>query len=298
MSSYPAPAPPFELDFTPLRIVSLLPSMTRNVIDLGGGSRLVGVTDYCPEESVENELVARVGGPKHPAIATILELQPDLVLANWEENESSMVQALEKAGIPVWVTFPRSTLDSMEVLWALVGILRLESLASARLHALQRTLDWALTARESNPLIRTFCPIWQDVTEDGQMWWMSFNQDTYAHDVLACCGGDNIFAERLRRFPIEADLGLVPEDDPASRDRRYPRVTAEEIIQNQPQVILLPDEPYRFADEDVDRIRQQLADTPAARNDRIYPIDGALVTWHGTYLAHALAHLPHYFSLL
>jgi ABC-type Fe3+-hydroxamate transport system substrate-binding protein len=296
MNSFPSPAPPIQVDKSPSRIVSLLPSMTRNVMDLGGAERLVGITDYCPENLGDPSTIARIGGPKTPAVEKIIALKPDLVLANWEENEAESVQALEKAGLTVWVTLPRSTVDSMDVLWALAGLLRLESKASARLHSLQKTLDWALSARETNQLVRTFCPIWQDKTEDGLQWWMTFNQETYAHDVLACCGGENIFADRMRRYPIEADLGRNSEEDPGVRDQRYPRVMADEITEKQPQIILLPDEPFRFSSKDVDLVLQELADTPAVMNNNIHLIKGALVTWHGTYLAHALAQLPGYFA--
>jgi ABC-type Fe3+-hydroxamate transport system substrate-binding protein len=270
--------------------------MTQSLIDLGVADRLVAVTDYCPVEKIEVGVVQQVGGPKNPDVDAIIALRPDIVLANREENKPAMVQALQEAAIPVWVTFPRSAQESMDVLWALTGMLRLDSLAAARLHALQKTLDWALTARQSDPLIKTFCPIWQDTTADGVQWWMTFNQDTYAHDVLACSGGENIFADRWRRYPLEADLGRAPEENAGDRDRRYPRVTIDEILQRQPEVILLPDEPYHFDQASLQEIRSLLSDTPAVADDRVYLIEGALLTWHGTYLAQALANLPAYLS--
>jgi iron complex transport system substrate-binding protein len=296
MNEYAKHTPPLELEYFPQRIVSLLPSMTQTIIDLGAGDRLVGVTDFCPLEALGESIVDRVGGPKNPDVEKVINLKPDLVLANREENTPSTVQALTNAGIPVWVTFPCSTMESMEVLWSLIGHLRLESMASARLHALQKTLDWALTARQSIQPVKTFCPIWQDTTGEGEMWWMTFNQDTYAHDVLACCGGENIFADRLRRYPLDADLGHASEEEAGGRDQRYPRVTAEEIVARQPEVVLLPDEPYRFNQDDLDEFKDILAETPAVRQNRVHLVDGALLTWHGTYLAQALARLPVYFS--
>jgi ABC-type Fe3+-hydroxamate transport system substrate-binding protein len=270
--------------------------MTQNLIDLGAADRLVGVTEYCPVEKLEQEGIQQIGGPKNPDIETIIALQPDLVLANREENTPSTVDAFREADIKVWVTFPRSTLESMDVLWALTGLLRLDSLASARLHALQKTLDWALTARDANPMLKTFCPIWQDVSSDGVTWWMTFNQDTYAHDVLACSGGENVFAHRRRRYPLEADLGLASEEQENDRDRRYPRVRTEEVVEKQPHVILLPDEPYHFNAANLDEIGNLLAETPAVMQDQVFLVEGALLTWHGTYLAQALAKLPAYFS--
>jgi ABC-type Fe3+-hydroxamate transport system substrate-binding protein len=269
--------------------------MTQNLIDLGAAERLVGVTDFCPFDPLDNADVARIGGPKNPNVESIIALKPDLVLANREENIPSTVQALRECDIPVWVTFPRSTRESMDVLWALTGLLRLESIASARLHALQKTLDWARSAQASNQPLRTFCPIWQDMTNESVMWWMTFNKLTYAHDVLACCGGENVFAQRQRRFPLQADLALASEELAGERDRRYPRVTVEEILEKQPQVILLPDEPYKFDPSHMDAIKNLFSDTPAVQSDRVHLIEGALLTWHGTYLAQSLAKLPAYF---
>jgi ABC-type Fe3+-hydroxamate transport system substrate-binding protein len=124
---------------------------------------------------------------------------------------------------------------------------------------------------------------------------MTFNQDTYIHDLLSVCGGENIFAERGRRFPLEADLGQAqpyPDDDPRvqGRDRRYPRITLDEVVQMQPDVILLPGEPYAFAEEHVETFAK--LDIPAARDKRIHLVDGPWLTWPGTRVAYALDNLP------
>ena len=87
---------------------------------------------------------------------------------------------------------------------------------------------------------------------------MTINHDTYIHAMLTVCGGDNVFAGRRRRhFPLAADLGRRPEaDEPRheARDRRYPRVTLEEMAAHRPEVILLPDEPYPFSEADLVRL--------------------------------------------
>jgi len=124
---------------------------------------------------------------------------------------------------------------------------------------------------------------------------MSFNADTYIHDLLRVCGGTNIFAGRERLYPLAADLGrgeAWPEDDPRwqGRDLRYPRVTWEEVVAHQPDVILLPSEPYAFSEADLPLFEQ--LDVPAAHQGRIHLVDGSLLTWHGTRLAHALEALP------
>src|SRR5512139_3602968 len=101
----------------PKRVVSLVPSMTESLFELGFGETLVGITDYCiyPEERLEG--LPRLGGPKNPRLEDIIALQPELVLANWEENTRRTVETLEAAGVRVWVTFPKTVRQALDVLW-------------------------------------------------------------------------------------------------------------------------------------------------------------------------------------
>ena len=122
---------------------------------------------------------------------------------------------------------------------------------------------------------------------------MTFNADTYMHDLLWVCGGLNVFAERERQYPLKADLGQaepLPADQTEGRDKRYPRITMDELVVAQPDVILLPSEPFAFTANHIPEFAR--LDVPAARNGRIHLVDGALLTWHGTRLAHALNTLP------
>ena len=98
---------------------------------------------------------------------------------------------------------------------------------------------------------------------------MAVGSDTYADDLLTLCGGANVFAGRL--------------------ERRYPRVREEEIVAAQPEVILLPDEPYAFSARDVTELRQ--LPVPAARDGRIHLIDGTLVSWYGPRIGRAIEEL-------
>jgi ABC-type Fe3+-hydroxamate transport system substrate-binding protein len=124
---------------------------------------------------------------------------------------------------------------------------------------------------------------------------MTVNRDTYMHDLLHTIGVENVFADRERRYPLAADLGTaepIPADDPRVRERdvRYPRVSLDEIVAMQPEVVLLPDEPYVFTQADADEIAR--LDIPAAKNGQIYLVEGSLLTWHGTRIAYALRDLP------
>lgn len=275
----------------PARVVSLVPSMTDSLYELGLGHRLVGVTEYCQPPATASGGLVRVGGTRAPDVPTVVGLKPDLVLANQEENSRPTIERLEAAGLKVWTTFPRSVDSALQVLWALLGIFR-ASEAAPKVATLEMTLAWTQRASEAARPSPYFCPIWRAESKSLGPWWMTFNDDTYAGDLLRICGGRNVFSERSRHYPLAADLGHAQPQLPGDNDIRYPRVTANEIIEAQPELILLPDEPFAFGSDDVSAIREAFAETPAVRAGRVHRLDGRLVTWHGTRLASALAELP------
>ncbi len=283
LSSPPALARP------PRRVVSLVPSVTESLFDLGLGEAVVGVTDYClyPAEAVA--ALPKVGGPKNPRLDAVLALHPDLVIANREENTPQVVHALEAAGVPVWVTFPNTVAEGVAFLRDLAALFRSPQ-AEARAAAVAQAVE---TARRAARLHRWryFVPIWEGETR-GVRWWMTFNRDTYPADLLALLGGENIFARRERRYPLEADLGLAPERPAPGRDRRYPRVRLEEVVAARPEVVLLPDEPCTFDARGRKEMLTLLADTPAGQEGRVVLVDGTLLFWFGTRLARSLTVLP------
>jgi ABC-type Fe3+-hydroxamate transport system substrate-binding protein len=283
-------------EHAPQRVVSLVPSITESLFELGMGDALVGITDYCmypPERVVE---LPRLGGPKNPRLEEIVALHPDLVIANMEENTRAAVEALEAAGLAVWVTFPRTVSESMEVLWKLVELFRSVP-ARIRLQTLEVTLDWAIQAANQRSTVRYFCPIWYQDESAGTSWWMTFNQETYCHDLLRQLGGENSFAGRQRLYPLAADLGQSKPEPAGERDTRYPRLVLSEILAAQPQVILLPSEPFGFHESHLQLFQQMMAETPAVQNGRMHLVDGSLITWHGTRLARALQELPALFEI-
>ncbi len=286
----PPPSPPTP----PRRVVSLVPSMTESLFDLGLGETVVGVTDYCPLPAAKRGTVPRLGGTKNARAREIIALRPDLVIANREENTPALVQALEEAGLTLWLTFPRSVADALADLRHLAAIFHRPEILLSVAH-LERQLEIVRAANADLPPVRYFCPIWQDTTTDGRRWWMTFNQETYPHDLLRALGGENAFGARERRYPLAADLGDAPPEPPAGRDTRYPRLSLEELRAAAPELILLPDEPYPFNESHKEELLTLLSDTPAARHGRIVLLDGSLLTWHGTRLGKALAILPDIF---
>lgn len=246
----------------PRRVVSLVPSVTESLFDLDLGDRLAGRTQFCVYPESEVQRVPMIGGTKTPDLEQINQLQPDLVIANWEENRREDVAILRDAGIPVWVTLPRSASDVFTFLWDVMHLFD-HPVMVPRIRLIEQTYDYVFAASESMAQrVKTFVPIWNDPL-------MTMNHDTYMHDLLRVCGAENVFAEQ-------------PE--------RYPTVSDEEVIAAAPELILLPDEPFKFQEKH--RQRFAALDVPAAKNDRIYFVDGSLLSWHGTRIAHALQQLP------
>jgi len=243
------------------RIVSLVPSVTETLFALGLGARVVGVTDWCIHPRDLPVSVARVRGTKNPDRDAIVALSPDLVLANHEENREVDVRRLRERGLTVWVDYPRTVIEAIE---HVRGLARLGADAAAG-ESIVEPIESALArARSASPhaAVRGFIAVWKDP-------WMTLSRDTYAHDLLAVSGIANVFAD-------------APE--------RYPRVTLEEIAAREPQLILLPDEPYRFTAEDAVALADgPLARTPALRDGRVHVIDGTLPFWHGPRIAQALS---------
>jgi ABC-type Fe3+-hydroxamate transport system substrate-binding protein len=204
-----------------------------------------------------------VGGEKNPKLALIRSLAPDLVVANIEENLREHVEALRASGIPVFVTYPRTVAEGIRMVEELGTVTGTEERAreiTGELWPLYRQAERLVDARGRT---RVFCPIWRNP-------YMTVNRDTYIHDMLRLAGGDNVFADR-------------PE--------RYPRVTLDEVAAARPQVILLPDEPYRFRKAHLDDW-EPYADVPAVRDGRLHLVDGKLLSWYGPRIAAALETLP------
>jgi len=243
---------------SPERIVSLVPSLTEALFVLGLGERVVGVTDWCVHPARSVARLPKVGGTKTPDLAAIRALEPDLVIANHEENRRTDVEQLQRDGMHVWVTYPRTVREGAELLAEVAAL----GADAERVEAVVTPALAAVSAAESAPPVvpvRVFCPIWRDP-------WMVPGQDTYVHDLIVLCGGTSPFT------------GL--------EDRRYPRVELEAVVTAAPDVVLLPDEPYSFGPLDARELAR--LPIPAARTGRIHLIDGTLVSWYGPRIREAV----------
>jgi ABC-type hemin transport system substrate-binding protein len=261
------------------RIVSLVPSLSEALVLLGLEDRLVGVTEYCVYPAQAFADLPRVGGTKDADVRAIVALRPDLVIANHEENTARVVRALAESGIDVWVTYPRTVSEGVRLLEELGQLGAGPEVTSRIVAPVRSAFDEAArrSASRTGPRPKVFCPIWRDP-------WMSINRDTYIHDVIDLCGGENVYAG-----PLSGSSAAVEEADPSagpSSDRRYPLLELSDLVDRQPEVILLPDEPYAFGSKDVADL--MALDLPATRAERVHLIDGTLVSWYGPRIAESI----------
>ncbi len=248
---------PVEVAADPRRLVSLVPSVSEALWSWGLADRLVGVTDWCVEPPDAFHGATRIRGTKNPDVSRIVELAPDLVVANEEENRELDVRRLREAGVPVYVTRVRTVADAADALERLGRVVGAEGAgrrsASDLRDALEAAAQPAAGGAGADPAVSCLCPIWRDP-------WMAVGPDTFAGSLLEAAG---------------ASVWHPPDD------RRYPRVDLARARAAGVELVLLPDEPYPFGDED----RGAFAGWDAS----VRLIEGAALTWWGPRTPRALA---------
>jgi ABC-type Fe3+-hydroxamate transport system substrate-binding protein len=223
------------------RVVSLVPSLTESIAVSAPGL-LVGATDWCTHPA---ELaVTRVGGTKNPDVAAVLALRPDVVVANDEENRTVDLDALRAAGVAVWVTAPTTVVEGLTSLDRMLRLAcRLPRPAWLDAADAVWSAPYGASVRR-----RAVVPIWRRP-------WMALGRDTFAGDMLARLGVDNVLADHAERYP-RVELDDLPAYD----------------------LVVLPDEPYAFSPED----------GPEAFPDvDVRCVSGRHLTWYGPSLVDA-----------
>ncbi|RJE73879.1 helical backbone metal receptor [Reichenbachiella sp. MSK19-1] len=210
----------------PQRIISLVPSLTELLYDLGVGDRVVGITKFCIHPESWRKTKTRIGGTKQLKHDVIVSLAPDLILANKEENTREDVEALIPH-YPVWVS---DINDLSEVL----EMIRTVGEATGSLSRAVSLADEIQTSFQSLPQTksqRVLYLIWQNP-------WMTVGRDTFIDDMLQRCGYENVVTAN-----------------------RYPILTDEEIVALRPEVVMLSSEPFPFGDQHAERIQTLLPDS-------------------------------------
>jgi iron complex transport system substrate-binding protein len=226
-----------------MRVVSLCPSLTELVFDLGLGNSLVGRTKFCIHPEGKVDAVEKLGGTKNPKVERIVELAPDLVLMNEEENRIEDADTLRQAGIACHTSMPRTIGETADMVRSIGDALGIAGDIEARGN------DVAERAR-SLPPVRYAYFIWREP-------WMSVNDDTFVHGLLGHAGGVNVFG---------------------SASDRYPVVTLEQLRDGNPHAVLLSTEPFPFAERHI----AELSGKTGIARERIHIVDGELLSWHGS----------------
>lgn len=238
---------PHEFTTPPRRIVSLVPSLTETLVHWEVKDRIAGCTVYCVLPKAVVKDIPKIGGTKDPDIRAIRALEPDLVLANAEENRKEDVLAIE-AFAPVWVTFPKTVADCPSMLRRLGRAVGAPVAAERDAASIERELD-AHRAWTGAPRSRAAYLIWREP-------WMSINRDTYIHDVLRANGMTNVFG---------------------GKSERYFETTLEEIRAAAPDYVILPSEPFPFAA----RHAREVAAGTGLSIDRVRLAPGEDYCWFG-----------------
>lgn len=224
------------------RIISLVPSLTELLVDLGAKERLAGRTRFCiyPSEIIGE--IPHIGGTKSPDIYKILDLQPDLIIANKEENRKEDIEQLSEHA-EVVLTEIDTIAHALDCIRELGIRLNISSKAEILTSTIQLLLD---KAPEVEP-VNTAYFIWKDP-------WMTIGNDTYIHDVMARYGLVNIYGNQTR----------------------YPEAGFEELASLNPELILLSSEPYPFKEKHILEIQKICPEST------IKLVNGEWFSWYGS----------------
>ncbi len=238
----------------PRRIVSLVPSQTELLADLGLDDEVVGITKFCvhPEKWFREK--SRVGGTKTLNFEKIKNLNPDLIIGNKEENERVQIEELAEY-FPVWLSDVRTledAYDMMERAGELVG-------KTAEAKNLIEKISTSFAAHRVPSTVNrppsTVYFIWRKP-------YMAAGSDTFIDEMLRVAGFENVFSHK----------------------KRYPEISLDELAKAKPEVILLSSEPYPFAEKHFESFREVC---PQAK---VQLVDGEMFSWYGSRLLRSAAY--------
>lgn len=247
-----------EIAHTPQRIVSLVPSQTELLHDLGLEDEVVGITKFCVHPESWFKSKQRVGGTKLVHMEVMESLQPDLIIGNKEENEEAQVKELMQR-YPVWMSDVKNLHEATEMIFLLGQITGRQQRATELIDAILNSFGKLEKARP----LRTAYFIWHNP-------WMVAGSDTFVEDMLSRMGLHNCFAEQAR----------------------YPEVSAAALQEAAPELLLLSSEPFPFKEKHVAELKALLPDA------KVQLVDGELFSWYGSRLAKTPAYLAEVLATL
>lgn len=237
------------LGTVPERIISLVPSQTELLYYLGLDKQIAGITKFCVHPQSWHQGKDRVGGTKNIHIEKVRALQPDLVIANKEENLQQQVETL-RAIAPVWTSDVATVEDALNMIHT-IGLMT--GKADTAENICQRIrLDFQdITLHPPGAGLRTAYLIWQKP-------WMTVGGDTFISNILHKAGFQNVFGDMTR----------------------YPEISLADIRNRNTQLVLLSSEPYPFREEHAVELSRALPGV------HIRLADGEMFSWYGSRLLH------------
>jgi ABC-type Fe3+-hydroxamate transport system substrate-binding protein len=240
-----------EIKRTPKRIISLVPSQTELLFDLGLNQEVIGMTKFCVHPEHWFRTKTRVGGTKQLHLDKIKELQPDLIIANKEENVREQIEELSKK-FPVWISDVNNLNDALKMMVSIGDIINKQSKAKQITAQIEKNFAQLQTI---NYQLQTCYLIWKDP-------YMTIGEDTFISDMLHRAGFENIFGDQ----------------------KRYPQVSSEQLPNTNCQVLFLSSEPFPFKQKHIDELQPLLPGT------KIILVDGEMFSWYGSHLLKAPAY--------
>lgn len=240
-----------EIRSTPERIISLVPSQTELLYDLGLQESVVGITKFCVHPTEWRKTKTIIGGTKNFDIEAIKSLRPDLILANKEENDLDRIRALQHH-FPVWASDVSTKQLALEMI-AGIGVV---TQTTAKAYQLIYEINQSFQSLQTRSSLRVLYLIWRNP-------WMAAGADTFIHAMIQEIGWKNCIQKM-----------------------RYPEITGEQMIELNPELILLSSEPFPFQQKHVAELSQLLPHT------KIQLVDGEMFSWYGSRMRYA----PGYFN--
>lgn len=236
-----------KLAARPKRIISLVPSQTELLHDLGLGDEVVGITKFCihPEEWFRNK--TRVGGTKQYDFDKIELLDPDLIIGNKEENDETQIRELQKQ-YPVWMSDIHNTDEALQMIRKIGVLVGKEESAAAISNEISSEFNRMESEMSSLPFLDVAYMIWRNP-------YMGAGHNTFIDSILQRLRLRNVFNEG-----------------------RYPETTLQELQKLSPKVVLLSSEPYPFKDQHIAEIKAVLP------SSQIVLVDGEMFSWYGSRL--------------
>jgi ABC-type Fe3+-hydroxamate transport system substrate-binding protein len=233
-----------RLSALPSRIISLVPSQTELLFDLGLENEVVGITKFCihPKDKVNH--VSRIGGTKKFDFDKIDQLKPDLIIGNKEENYKEGIEKLQKK-FPVWMSDINDLYEALFMIQSIGEITgRDEKAYEIAFEIKKNMLSYKASVKK-----KALYLIWKDP-------FMTVGNDTFINEMLKIAGFENIFNDQFR----------------------YPVINEEVIRKAAPEIILLSSEPYPFTEKHIDEFRQ------LCPNANVILVDGEMFSWYGSRL--------------